>query len=389
MAIVANLPASEAQRLKALRSYGILDTGREAAFDDLTCIAAQICNVPMALVSLVDENRQWFKSAVGLDAPETPRAIAFCAHAILQDQLFVVPDAHKDERFHDNAMVTGAPHLRFYAGAPLHTVDGHKLGTLCVLDRVPRDLDSGQLASLEALARQAMAQMELRRSLEEAERVIRYRTRLMEVMGRDLKEPVNILHMALGVFAERLQATDDDMFRYATDAVDQLGRELDALAEASHLDRASVHKASFPIQHLLDNVFDSWSLRARRKGLRFDIASSTAVIVNDEQLLTTIVGNLVGNAIKYTEAGTVSVECWEASFGLAITVADTGIGIPDDQLDMIFEPFHQVIAVRSEGLGLGLSVVQRTTELIGCAIGVTSEPGVGSRFTITVPPDTF
>jgi GAF domain-containing protein len=204
MSVVAPLPNNEAQRLDVLRSYEILDSKREEGFDDLTRIAAQICATPMALVSLVDENRQWFKSSVGLDAPETHRNLAFCSHAILQDKVFIVQDAHKDIRFHDNALVTGAPHLRFYAGAPLQTSDGHALGTLCVLDHVPRELDDEQKAALEALARQTMAQMELRRALEAAERTGRYRSRLMAVMGHDLKQPVNVIQMCLTLLSPQL-----------------------------------------------------------------------------------------------------------------------------------------------------------------------------------------
>lgn len=234
MAIAAPKPHNEPQRLDTLRGYRILDTKREESFDDLTRIASQICGTPMALVSLVDEHRQWFKSAVGLDAPETARELAFCAHAILQDKVFEVPDAQRDIRFHDNDLVTGAPHLRFYAGAPLQTPDGHALGTLCVLDQKPRTLNEDQKTALEALARQAMAQMELRKSLQEAERTGRYRSRLMAVMGHDLKQPVNVINMCLALLEPQLGDEEDkETLAYARSAIDTLSGELDALAQAS------------------------------------------------------------------------------------------------------------------------------------------------------------
>lgn len=157
--------AREAERLSALLEYDILDTMPEEAFDDLVAIAAQICGTPMALISLVDDRRQWFKARVGLDVSETPREVAFCAHAIDQEDIFVVDDATRDERFANNPLVTGAPDLRFYAGAQLRTSDGYTLGTLCVLDRVPRSLTDAQKDALAALARQAIAQMDLRRQL--------------------------------------------------------------------------------------------------------------------------------------------------------------------------------------------------------------------------------
>lgn len=169
------MKSSEAQRLEALHSYRILDTDPEACFDDLSLLASHICETPIGLLTLVDEDRQWFKSKVGLEAPETPRQVAFCAHAIQQAKLMIVPDTLEDERFRNNPLVTSEPHIRFYAGAPLITPDGHALGTLCVIDRKPRELTQAQLDALRALRNQAVAQLELRRNLIELRQALKAR----------------------------------------------------------------------------------------------------------------------------------------------------------------------------------------------------------------------
>ncbi|MFW6092811.1 MAG: SpoIIE family protein phosphatase [Pseudomonadota bacterium] len=164
-------PDNEQARIAALREYEILDTLPEPAYDDITRIAAQVCGAPVALVSLVDADRQWYKARWGTELRETPRTVAFCAHAIADPtRVMVVEDASRDPRFADNPLVTGEPGIRFYAGAPLVTEAGHALGTLCVIDREPRRLSDAQLESLRALARQVVAQLELRRSLAEVER---------------------------------------------------------------------------------------------------------------------------------------------------------------------------------------------------------------------------
>jgi len=163
----APVPSNEARRLKILWQYEVLDTVPEEVFDDMAELAGAICDAPISLISLVDENRQWFKARVGLDATETTRDISFCAHAILQPGLFIVPDATKDERFKDNPLVTGNPQVRFYAGAPLVTPDGHALGTLCVLDKKPRELKPAQLKALRVLAHLVVSQLELRRHSKE------------------------------------------------------------------------------------------------------------------------------------------------------------------------------------------------------------------------------
>ncbi|HEY1137160.1 MAG TPA: sensor domain-containing diguanylate cyclase [Xanthomonadaceae bacterium] len=157
-------PENEDARLAALRSYAILDTAPEEAFDDLVRIASAICGVPMASVSLIDQDRQWFKARLGIENSESSRDSAFCAHAILSpDDVMVVPDALEDSRFHDNPLVQGNPNIRFYAGAPLVDAQGHALGTLCVLDRQPRELNPHQVEALNALSRQAAKLLELQR----------------------------------------------------------------------------------------------------------------------------------------------------------------------------------------------------------------------------------
>jgi GAF domain-containing protein len=160
----AAIPKNEAKRLQVLWQYNLLDTMPEEIFDELTELAGLICGAPISMITLVNERRQWFKSKVGVDTEENNRDVSICAHAILQKNLFIIPDATRDIRFKNNPLVTGKPKIRFYAGAPLVTHDGFPLGTLCVIDRIPRELTPAQTRAMQLLSRHVMALLEQRRN---------------------------------------------------------------------------------------------------------------------------------------------------------------------------------------------------------------------------------
>jgi GAF domain-containing protein len=193
------MSTNDAARVSALQKYAILDSEPEQAFDDLTLLASYVCRTPIALISLIDENRQWFKSKVGISATETSRNIAFCSTAIQQPDVFVVPDTLQDERFRTNPLVVSEPNIRFYAGAPLINEDGYALGTLCVIDLAPRSLAADQESALKALSRLVLMQMEFRRNLILLKEALSDRTREEHERERELKKVQDTLMRVLRV----------------------------------------------------------------------------------------------------------------------------------------------------------------------------------------------
>ncbi|WP_129648623.1 GAF domain-containing sensor histidine kinase [Peristeroidobacter agariperforans] len=213
------IPLNEPSRLLALQSYDIMDSGREPGYDDIALLASRICHTPMALITLINEDRQWFKSKVGLEVTETPRELAFCAHAILEpDKVLTVADARLDTRFSANPFVTGDPHIRFYAGAPLLSAEGHALGTLCVIDREPRHLPPEQRDALLALSRQVMALMEERRTSAALRGAMQALTR-SEALFREAYENAPIGIALVSPEGEWLRVNQSlcDMLGYAAD----------------------------------------------------------------------------------------------------------------------------------------------------------------------------
>lgn len=381
----AQAPDEEA-RVAALHAYSILDTPVEAAFEDITLIASHVCGTPIAVVNLIDATRQWFKSERGLGVRETPLATSICAHAILESDFLEVPDTRADPRFNCNPLVTDDPGLRFYAGALLRTPDGHALGTICVLDHQPRVLDQAQRDVLFALARQTMAQLELRRAVAQSNRSLETQRRIMAVAGHDLRNPLSLVELALHHVASvaPLDADSREEVEIARRASRDLAVTLDRLAEASQMGGERTQRVPVDLQEFMTEVSDRWTHSAHRVGRDFRSEVDEATLTTDPEMLRTIVDNLISNALEHAADGPIVVRASQDADATWIAVEDAGPGIPAEHPSRIFEAFQQLDA-RCDGLGLGLSIVQRTAELLGAVVNVDSQAGRGTRFTVRLP----
>lgn len=397
--ISAQLPENESARLKALRELDILDSLEEQAYDDLTAIAAQIAGVPIALVSLLVQDRQWFKSHHGLAARETPRDYAFCAHAILGDQPFVVEDARRDNRFHDNPLTTGAPEVVFYAGVPLSLDGQHRLGTLCVIDHKPHQLTPQQLHSLQALARQVEYLLKLRQQLKWMRDFDKVRTEFVAMVSHELRSP---LTSVCGALALLVSGKIDGLSGEARNLVEMANRNAELLLRLVNdiLDLTKMETGHLTLlrQSLLAAELCARAL-AMAKGTadKFGITLQLVVaesardsLVNvDAHRIQQVLGNLLANAIKHApEHSTVTLELDRISAGVRFAVHNTGPGIPADKQGLLFQKFQQIESLgnaRLPGTGLGLVISKQLVELHGGEIGFRSAPNELTTFYFILP----
>lgn len=419
----AELPKDEALRIAALMQCGVLDTQPEQDFDDLTALAAELLNVPISLVSLIDTDRQWFKSSVGVDVPESGRDIAFCSHAILGEDLFVVPDATKDARFHDNPFVTEPPHIRFYAGAPLRSADGFAYGTLCVIDDQPRELSEEHASILRGLARQATAQLELRRRNRELEAEMQTRreaekqledarckadeanlakSTFLAQMSHEIRNPLGSI---IG-FSEQLALQEDAAFEQQRDWIDTIRGTADHLLslvndvlDVSKIEAREMSFESLPtdVAELVEQTAAMLRPGAEAKGLKVETdldPDMPEAVLTDPTRLRQVVVNLVGNAIKFTQRGGVTLRLrYERDASpprIRLAVRDTGPGLDEAALGKLFRAFSQGddgVARRHGGTGLGLHISREICRQLGGDLRVESEVGKGSTFECELPAE--
>ena len=415
------VPPNESHRLAALRDYDILDTPAEKEYDDLVALAAEICGTPLAAITLIDEPRQWFKARVGIADTESPRELAFCAHAIAEPErdLFIVPDAQQDRRFAGYANVTGDPHIRFYAGAPLVTRDGHALGALCVVDRQPRELAPEQLRALGILRRHVVNALELRRLVHEqtqtitqlhatrhaletarreAEAATEAKSRFLATMSHEIRTPLNaMLGMTTLLRTTPLNPEQADSTETIRTSGEMLLTLINDILDFSKIEsgRLDLEQQPFALNACIDRAFDLVASHARQKELRLTRALTSGVppvIVGDEVRLRQIILNLLSNAVKFTQQGGVALRVDSAPrpdgrHELHFAVSDTGIGIPADRIDRLFQLYAQADISTTRhfgGTGLGLAISKRLVELMGGRMWVESTAGAGSTFSFTL-----
>jgi len=393
------VPDNEIERLSDLKSYHILDTLSETEYDNLTQIASEICNTPISLISLIDENRQWFKSAQGLDAKETPREYAFCGHAINKpDEVLIVEDSRKDDRFKDNPLVTDDPKVIFYAGVPLITEKGFPLGTLCVIDNEPKHLNKNQINSLSALSNQAMQLIELRkktRLLNETLANLEQRNEELHnfafTAAHDLKSPLNnisgLLEMFNDSFASSVGKEGSVILEHIKDSTENLRNLISSLLKYSQNNKLLKKDKTFINVKKLEA--DIRSLFSNTDGTMISFKSEIDELYANKTAIIQILINLISNSIKYNDKDSTQVEIGisENKDDYMFYVEDNGPGIDMEQRDKIFKIFTVLKSsdkFGKRGNGIGLATVKKLVLAFGGSIDIESKKGLGSKFIFNI-----
>ncbi|MEU4240653.1 GAF domain-containing sensor histidine kinase [Actinoplanes sp. NPDC026619] len=390
-------PAEEHDRLAALYSYGLLDAVRPIVLDDLTRLAARIFDTPMAIVTLVDRDRQWFAGNTGMDGKQTPRAISFCARMTEDPRPLIVPDAREDDRFRQYSNVTGAPHIRFYAGVPLVDADGFVLGAVCVLDRRPRTIGNRQIALLGDLAGQAAGHLDAirdqsRLSTLDAEmaRLLRREQDLVATVSHELRTPVTTMQGYLELLAEEEDlAPFQRMIEPIRRNGDRLVRMVDHLLAGTRPDNAPARADGLvDLAAAARAAVGACEPLAAERGVKVTLTGgeNPAYVVGEAAALSQALEHVVRNAVAFSPgAKEVSV----LVNGAKIEVHDEGAGIPAEELPYVFERFYRGRHAQEQavpGMGLGLAIAWRIVNAHGGRLALESAgAGHGTRARISLP----
>ncbi len=390
--IVAPIPENETQRLQALKKYQVLDTEPEPEYDELVQLASEICNAPMSLISLIDTDRQYFKSNKGFTGSSSPRDTAFCTHAILDDTIMEVEDAKKDSRFHDNPFVIEDPNIRFYAGMPLVNPEGYKLGTLCVLDKKPRKLTVLQRQALKTLARQVVKQFELRLKNQELNRLSDIQNKMLSVISHDVRGPLNSLQILLE-FIDPTETDTQELKEVLADALKLVGNGRELLENMLEWANSMQKDGGFfpemvNLKSLTEALFQAHEVKARKKGLELVNKMPDNLEARiDKQMTTFILRNLLTNALKFTASGSISIRAKSIPGGVELFVKDTGCGISPQDLPKLLHwgnRFTTRGTAKEGGAGVGLLLAREFIHRHGGELRIESTLHEGTTMHFTL-----
>ena len=401
--MAAPIPSNDKERVKALKEYDILDSQEEESFDKLVRCVTELLDVPLAVVSLVDEDRQWFKANVGMSLTQTPREDAFCSHVVHQRKTMHIPDARVDDRFRDNPFVKEG--LISYLGAPLISHEGHVLGSLCALDtRRPRDYSPKEIQVLEALADCVIAQMESRRARKlaqqqflEAERARLSTSIFFASISHELRTPLNAIVGYSDLIAESLEEQKVDLAEVTQDVesirsagahlVELIGDVLDLSKLEAKKMRLSLEPVN--LSEVFEEVLDSIRPLIFSSRNVAHLKAPDLWVRADRMRLRQVIMNLMSNANKFTQDGTLTLGARGLEGGeVEFWVRDTGMGIGPQKLEKVFESFAQEdehVASAFGGTGLGLAICKELCELMGGTIWAESALGKGATFLVRLP----
>lgn len=397
--IYASKPENENLRINALKELQILDSPPEENYDNIVNLAAFICNVPVALVTLVSDDIQWFKAKTGLELCDTDRDVSFCSHAILQpDQLMEVKDTHLDPRFLDNPLVTSGVKIRFYAGMPILSHDGNALGTLCVIDRKPNQLDDKQKAALKSLAKQVESLFELRRQnlqLEKITKELGIKNNLLKefagTVSHDMKMPLANMIITSDLlkvkYGKLLDETGNNYLTYLKQSSFRLSNYITDILNHYESDTLlTSHTEEFDSQEILEQIIDLLNIKF---DCEINLPENNLMVSCNRAAFQQIFFNLIGNSLKYNNRDKIVIDITaeERAGFYHFSVKDNGIGIPENKQEAIFELFtivEESDRSGNRGNGIGLSTVQKLVHKLGGEISVDSKVNEGTTFYFSI-----
>ena len=394
------LPTNELQRVQAVRSYEIFDTEEENDYDALTSIASMICQIPVALITFIDDKRQWFKSHHGTVINENLREYSFCTHTIAaEEEIMVVSDASKDERFANNPMVTGPTKIAFYAGVPLVNSEGYALGTLCVLDQVPRELTADQKNALKILAKQVIDKIELRRKIKELATVNKElelseqrKSDFLSIVSHELKTPITTLKANLQMLDRIKEKPDSPLFPKLVDSCSKNVEKINLMVDdLLNMHRYSENQLELTKTHF--SIYDLMSIccnhvRIDDRHELFVKGDDKIMLYADEHRIEQVLVNFVNNAVKYApDSRQIDLTVSIVDNNVKVSVKDYGPGIPEDNIPHLFDRYWRAShsGKKYTGLGLGLYICAQIIARHDGQIGVESTIGQGSTFWFTIP----